>query len=160
PLHSVPPRLQAARQATDSGLDADARPRDRARERRPQRVHGQRSRSRRREHVLLWLRSPRDRARLVPARRPPPERRWALLGLRPPPPRSVRGIAGALGAEAPSGAARADGGVSMQAAGRSPRSAAELVAEQHGLAVATAPSWDFTPGVAVGACFVCFERGT
>jgi deoxyribonuclease V len=50
--------------------------------------------------------------------------------------------------------------VSAQAAGRWPRSAAELVAEQHALAVATPPSWDFAPAVAVGACFVCFERAT
>jgi deoxyribonuclease V len=48
--------------------------------------------------------------------------------------------------------------VSAPAADRWPRSAAGLVAEQHALAVATPPSWEFAPGVAVGACFVCFER--
>jgi deoxyribonuclease V len=48
--------------------------------------------------------------------------------------------------------------VSAEAAGRWPRSAAGLVAEQHALAVATPPSWEFAPVVAVGACFVCFER--
>jgi deoxyribonuclease V len=49
--------------------------------------------------------------------------------------------------------------VSAEAAGRWPSSAAGLVAEQHALAVATPPPWEFVPGVAVGACFVCFERG-
>jgi deoxyribonuclease V len=48
--------------------------------------------------------------------------------------------------------------VSARVAGRWPRSAAELVAEQHALAVATPPFWEFAPGLAVGACFVCFER--
>jgi deoxyribonuclease V len=48
--------------------------------------------------------------------------------------------------------------VIAQAAGRWPRSAAELVADQYALAVAKPPSWELAPGVAIGACFVCFER--
>ncbi len=41
-----------------------------------------------------------------------------------------------------------------------PGSTEELVAEQTALAAATPPPWRATLAPAVGACFVCFERGT
>jgi deoxyribonuclease V len=49
--------------------------------------------------------------------------------------------------------------VSAEAAARWPASAAELTASQHELAAAAPTPWSVSPGAAVGACFVCFERG-
>lgn len=40
-----------------------------------------------------------------------------------------------------------------------PTSTEELIAVQLGLAAATPPAWRPAPGIRVGGCFVCFERG-
>ena len=70
---------------------------DRPAQRAAVRLHGQRSRHRRVEHVLPRLWADVDRARLVRARRLPPDRRRALRALRHADPRTVRGDTGELG---------------------------------------------------------------
>ena len=81
-LHRLPPRLQDARRPADPAGDAHPGADDRPAQRAPVRLHRQRPRHRRVEHVLPRLWADVDRARLVPARRLPPDRRRALRALR------------------------------------------------------------------------------
>ena len=90
----------------DAAGDARARAPDRARERHPLRLHGQRARRRWRQHVLPRLRHPRDRARLVHARRLASRRRRTLLHLRHAVRGAIRRAAGHVGRATPAGPAR------------------------------------------------------
>src|SRR6266511_2777012 len=68
-LHGLSPGLQDARPAAHAGKDAHPREKNRARQRPPLRIYGQRPRHGGRQHVLPRLRHPRHRTRLVRPRR-------------------------------------------------------------------------------------------
>ena len=96
---------------------ADPRPGDRPPPRAALRVHRQRARHRRLEHVLPGLRTAGRRTRLVRARRVPPHRRRPLPVLRHADPRPLRRPAGHVGCPPPAGVAGRHGEVTWRARG-------------------------------------------
>ncbi len=81
-LHGLPPRLPHARQAAHAAGDINPRPHDRPGQRHPLRLHGQRARRRRRQHLVPRLRQAAHRTRLVRPGRMEPDAGRPLQRLR------------------------------------------------------------------------------
>ena len=98
PLHRLPSRLEDAGPPADAARDADPGAEDRAGERRALRLHRQRPRRGRRQHLLPRLRRGAHRPRLVRADRLEPDRGRPLRELRHPLRRPLRRPARTWGA--------------------------------------------------------------
>ncbi len=105
-LHRLPPGLPNARQAEDARRQPLSRSGNRNELRAPVRLHGQRARRARRQHLVPRMRRAADRPRLVRAHQLVPRPGGSLPALRDALPRGLRSAARQLGGPASARATR------------------------------------------------------